>query len=123
MTQCFWTVELRWAIARLLSEGFRITLGGILLLVHAARTSRVLPGRVLAGAMLAGWGLFNFVEGILDHLVLGLHHVRPGDTQLAWDLGFVGIGGVGLVAAGYLLARGGTGSPLPGAAASSMLPS
>ena len=25
MTQCFWTVELRWAIARLLSEGFRIT--------------------------------------------------------------------------------------------------
>ena len=55
--------------------------------------------------MLFGWGLFNFVEGILDHFVLGLHHVHPGDGQLAWDLGFVTLGGVALMLVGFFIGR------------------
>jgi uncharacterized membrane protein len=26
--------------------------------------------------LLAGWGVFNIVEGLIDHQLLGLHHVR-----------------------------------------------
>jgi uncharacterized membrane protein len=45
--------------------------------------------RVLAGAVVLGWGIFNLAEGLIDHQLLGVHHVHPGDGQLAWDLGFL----------------------------------
>jgi uncharacterized membrane protein len=32
-------------------------------------------GPMLAGSMLGGWGLFNVVEGALDHFIFGIHHV------------------------------------------------
>ena len=48
--------------------------------------------RTLLGAMLIGWGLFNFVEGLIDHQLLGIHHVHPGTGELAWDLGFLAFG-------------------------------
>lgn len=62
------------------------------------------PGRELLGWILAGWGLFNIVEGLIDHQILGVHHVRHDAYQLAWDLSFLALGAV-LVAVGYLLAR------------------
>ena len=37
-------------------------------------------------------GLFDFVEGIVDHQILGIHHVKPGINELAWDLGFLALG-------------------------------
>lgn len=54
--------------------------------------------------ILVGWGVFNVVEGLLSHQVLGIHHVRPGDAELAWDLGYLAMGVV-LIAVGWLLAR------------------
>jgi len=81
---------------------------GIGLLFRAGRRSDVAwSGSVLVGSMVAGWGLFNFVEGLIDHQLLGLHHVHPGDNQVAWDWGFVLIGGVGFMLAGYAIARAG----------------
>jgi uncharacterized membrane protein len=78
---------------------------GLVTLFRAGRRTDVpWSGRVLAGAMLAGWGLFNFVEGLIDHQLLGLHHVRPGATELAWDLGFLA-SGVLFMFAGWSLAR------------------
>jgi uncharacterized membrane protein len=75
---------------------------------------------ILVGSMLLGWGLFNLVEGVIDHQALGVHHVHPGTDQLAWDVGFLVFGGalalagLGLVvaghrrpAAGFLIERGG----------------
>jgi uncharacterized membrane protein len=56
------------------------------------------------GSLCAGWGLFNSVEGLIDHQILGLHHVHPGAGQLAWDLGFIA-SGVALSIAGYALIR------------------
>jgi uncharacterized membrane protein len=48
--------------------------------------------RTFCGSLLLGWGLFNFVEGTIDHQLLGIHHVHPGRAQLAWDLGFLAFG-------------------------------
>ncbi len=86
------------------------TLLGVVLLFRAGRfVHNVWSGRVLAGGMIAGWGLFNLVEGVSDHLLLGIHHVRPGEHQLAWDLGFLLFGGIGLLVLGALLVRGARG--------------
>jgi uncharacterized membrane protein len=32
-------------------------------------------GKTLWGALFLGWGIFNTVEGTIDHLILGIHHV------------------------------------------------
>lgn len=83
-----------------------VTFVGVVLLFRAGRRDDVVwSGRIFGGMLLAGWGLFNFVEGILDHFVLGLHHVHPGANQLAWDIGFVAIGGIGFMLAGFLISR------------------
>ena len=67
---------------------------------------RVWTSRVLWGWILVGWGLFNLVEGLIDHQILGIHHVRSGPHQLWWDLGFLALGAV-LVLVGWLLQRSG----------------
>ncbi len=67
---------------------------------------RVWTSRVLWGWVLVGWGLFNLVEGVLDHHILGIHHVYAGEGQLWWDIGFLVLGAL-LVACGYLLQRSG----------------
>ncbi|MEU8658649.1 DUF2243 domain-containing protein [Actinoplanes philippinensis] len=66
---------------------------------------RVWRSRELWGWMLVGWGLFNLVEGLVDHHLLGIHHVRGGPYQLWWDLGFLILGLV-LAGGGWLLQRG-----------------
>jgi uncharacterized membrane protein len=79
---------------------------GVALLFRAGRTpTAVWSGWLLGGAMLAGWGVFDLVEGVIDHQLLGVHHVHPGAAQLAWDLGFLGVGGVGFMALGFALTR------------------
>ena len=65
---------------------------------------RVWASQALWGWILFGWGLFNVVEGIIDHHILGIHHVRAGPHELWWDLGFLAFGGI-LLAGGWLLAR------------------
>ena len=56
--------------------------------------------------MLVGWGLFNLVEGIVDHQLLGIHHVREGaGHQTAYDLGFLAFGAL-LLIGGWLVVRG-----------------
>jgi uncharacterized membrane protein len=64
-------------------------------------------GRTFMGALLLGWGLFNVVEGIIDHQLLGLHHVQEYTTnKLPWDLAFLGFG-VLLLLSGWSLIRAG----------------
>ena len=64
-------------------------------------------GRTFMGALLLGWGLFNVVEGIIDHQLLGLHHVQEYATnKLPWDLAFLGFG-VLLLLSGWSLIRAG----------------
>jgi uncharacterized membrane protein len=87
--------------------------GGLAWLWRRLRAARREPGgatppgaRVLWGALLTGWGLFNLVEGIVDHHLLQIHHVRSGPDQLAWDLAFLALGAA-LVVGGLLLQRSG----------------
>jgi len=61
--------------------------------------------RVLYGLVLAGWGAFNVVEGIVDHELLGIHHVRSGADHRVYDWAFLGIS-ILLIVAGCWLARG-----------------
>ena len=84
-----------------------MVLAGLAMLYSRIQHSRgrVWSSRALWGWMLAGWGLFNVVEGLVDHHLLGIHHVRSGAHRLEWDLAFLALG-VALVAGGWLLQRG-----------------
>jgi uncharacterized membrane protein len=82
-----------------------VTLAGIFTLWSAVRgPGPLIATRTLIGYMLVGWGGFNLVEGIIDHHLLNLHHVRdlPAHVPL-YDWLFLGIGGVGLIVLGLLL--------------------
>ena len=80
-----------------------VTLAGVMVLWSALRGPGPLPnGRSLAGWGLIGWGAFNLVEGLVNHLVLGLHHVRDLPEHVpAYDWLFLLVGGLGLMAIGH----------------------
>jgi uncharacterized membrane protein len=63
------------------------------------------PWRTQLGLLLVGWGAFNVVEGLIDHELLGIHHVRDDlGGPIGWDLAFLAFG-VGLLLAGWALSR------------------
>lgn len=64
---------------------------------------RQVPWRthLLVGSMIMGWGLFNLVEGLINHQLLGIHHVHP-TARLSWDLAFLA-SGAALIAIGLML--------------------
>lgn len=85
-----------------------LTVVGLALLWAASGRPEVPhSGRTLLGGLLLGWGLFNVVEGLIDHALLGLHHVYEyTPNHLPADLGFLAFG-LGLVLAGAGLVRAG----------------
>jgi uncharacterized membrane protein len=95
------------------------TLLGVYWLLADARGGRALPSpRRFTGQMLLGWGAFNVVEGVADHLLLDVHHVRDLPTHVPlYDWLFLLVGGAGLLLLGWLLAREGR-SPTAGTSAS-----
>ena len=57
--------------------------------------------------MLSGFGLFNLIEGVIDHHLLGIHHVNETVDRSAWfywDIGFL-IWGAVMLAAGWTMIR------------------
>jgi len=84
-----------------------LTVAGVAMVFRSARApAQVWSGRTLLGASLAGWGVFNFVEGLINHQILGIHHVLPGHpNQLLFDLLFLA-SGVALMLIGWGIARG-----------------
>jgi uncharacterized membrane protein len=58
--------------------------------------------QLLAGTVLPGFGIFNTVEGIVDHHWLGLHHVNETVVRERWgfwDIGFT-LWGIVMIIAG-----------------------
>jgi uncharacterized membrane protein len=82
------------------------TLLGVALLWRALANRRdpAPRGKALIGWMLAGWGWFNLVEGMIDHHLLGLHHVVEALGVSAWDWAYLA-SGVVLIVVGHRLAR------------------
>jgi uncharacterized membrane protein len=75
----------------------------------AHRSHLYWSGKLIAGTSLMGWGAFNLVEGLIDHHLLGIHHVNEtvsSDQRLAWDLGFI-LWGAAMLLAGFLLWQAG----------------
>jgi uncharacterized membrane protein len=86
------------------------TAAGLVLLWSAARRPHASwPTPRLIGLLLMGWGAFNVVEGLVDHQLLGIHHVNetvPREQWLWWDLGFL-VWGTLMLLGGWALARRG----------------
>ena len=86
------------------------TLLGLAILWRTARRTHVhWSGRMLAGTLLVGWGSFNVIEGIVDHHLLGIHHVNETVSPaqwIWWDVGFL-IWGVAMLSGGWALLRRG----------------
>jgi uncharacterized membrane protein len=78
---------------------------GIVLLWRALSGGYRATWRSMIGLLVAGWGIFNLVEGIIDHHILSIHHVRDDVADpLWWDLGFLTFGAL-LVIVGFALRR------------------
>ncbi len=100
--------------ANVLADGFFhvaawvLVFAGSVATLVAWRQGRLAPSWSFHfGLVLAGWGIFNLVEGVVDHHLLGVHHVRDDlGAPLSWDVGFLVLGAL-LLAGGWLLHRRG----------------
>jgi uncharacterized membrane protein len=83
-----------------------MTVLGVSMLFRAGRRADVAwSGRVLSGGALLGWGLFNLIEGLIDHQLLQLHHVVDSAVDPApADMAFLAFGAL-LIAVGLALLR------------------
>ncbi len=85
---------------------YLVTAAGLLLLWRvAAMAPAPWSGRWFAGLILLGWGVFNLVEGLIDHELLGLHHVNetvPRSQWIWWDLAFL-VWGAAMLLIGWRL--------------------
>lgn len=82
-----------------------MTVVGLVLLWRAGKRDDVpWSSKTFVGSILLGAGAFNLVEGLIDHQILGIHHVKPGPNELAWDIGFLALGAL-LAVAGWILLR------------------
>jgi uncharacterized membrane protein len=85
---------------------------GIWLLWRAlTRPGAILSGKALVGSMLMGWGLFNVVEGIINHHILNLHHVYELMGLSIWDYAFL-LWGALMIAGGWSVRKTELGSVL-----------
>lgn len=80
-----------------------VSLVGLFLLWRALADGHRTTWRSLAGLLLAGWGAFNLVEGLVNHQLFGIHHVRDDlGGPLSWDIGFLVVGAA-LLLGGFVL--------------------
>jgi uncharacterized membrane protein len=80
-------------------------------------------GRRFASPLLIGFGTWHLVDAVLNHWILGLHHIRENAANwLMWDLAFFALGVICAGAGLYLRRKGGTGGGpgLTGVAASTV---
>ena len=99
-----------------LSTYIFVVLGLVILWRAARRPHGRWSGKLLAGTMLLGFGLFNVVEGLIDHHLLGIHHVNetvPPDQWLYWDIGFLVWGALMLLGGWRLMQTGRQATPEP----------
>jgi uncharacterized membrane protein len=71
-----------------------------------AEERRLAPtARILSGQLILGWGTFNLIEGVIDHHLLNLHHVRDLPVHVPlYDWTFLAVAGVLFIVIGWALA-------------------
>lgn len=85
---------------------FAVTITGIFMLFKLIkrRESRI-GNKLFSGGLLLGWGIFNLVEGLLNHHIFKLHHVRDlSPNYLLWDYGFSAVSII-MVITGWVLIK------------------
>ena len=81
-----------------------VTLLGVFLLWSAASQQETMPALgAFIGQLLVGWSLFNLVEGLIDHQILGVHYVRQVTNYRVYNHTYLAVGGAGLLLVGWLL--------------------
>ncbi|HXK34118.1 MAG TPA: DUF2243 domain-containing protein [Dehalococcoidia bacterium] len=87
-----------------------VTVAGVWMLTGVAQRYRALPATLVAGGLIAGWGVFNLIDSIVNHFALRVHHIYEGSrgAELTSDVAFL-VFALALIAGGYGIAR-----PLPG---------
>jgi uncharacterized membrane protein len=83
--------------------------GLIVLWKRAHQTHLRWSNNLLIGSLLMGFGIFNVVEGIINHHLLGIHHVNetvPPGQWIYWDVGFL-VWGAAMLLAGWVLLKKG----------------
>ncbi|HEX2560316.1 DUF2243 domain-containing protein [Phenylobacterium sp.] len=75
---------------------------------RAQRRGAAAGGASLAGALLAGFGLWHVVDALVSHWALGIHRIRVDvDDPLVWDLSWLVVFGLVPMALGWALIRRG----------------
>lgn len=89
------------------SMTWMMTVIGLVLLWRAGARRDEVPwsGRAFVAALFLGWGLFNLVEGVIDHHILHIHHVMERFGVSAFDYAFLA-SGVIFIVGGWLTIRG-----------------
>ena len=83
--------------------------GLVVLWRHARRRHMRWDTGLLVGSVLMGFGIFNLVEGLVNHQLLGLHHVNETVARSQWwiwDIGFL-IWGAAMLIGGRMIYRRG----------------
>jgi uncharacterized membrane protein len=70
-----------------------VTIIGVFSLFNLlSRTDVFISKRIFIAGMVLGWGLFNIVEGVIDHHILKLHNVREISNYMdVWNYGFLAV--------------------------------
>jgi uncharacterized membrane protein len=81
---------------------------GLVILWRAAHRMHIMWSSTrLIGSILIGFGAFNLVEGLVNHQLLGLHHVNETVSREAWiywDIAFL-VWGAAMLLIGWQLMR------------------
>lgn len=82
-----------------------MTVVGLTLLFRAHSVRNILwSGRLFVGALFLGWGLFNLIEGVLNHHIMHLHHVVEARGQSIFD-GLFLLSGLVFIVGGWMMIR------------------
>ncbi|HEY8563863.1 MAG TPA: DUF2243 domain-containing protein [Beijerinckiaceae bacterium] len=72
-------------------------------------------GRCLLGSVLLGFGIWQVIDVVVFHWIIGIHRIRVDVPEpLPWDIGWMIVFGAPALVAGWLILRRAGGSSTPG---------
>ncbi|HEY0895228.1 MAG TPA: DUF2243 domain-containing protein [Sphingobacteriaceae bacterium] len=85
-----------------------VAITGLYLLLQLFFRKDVLITRTaFTGGLILGWGIFNIVEGSIDHHLLRLHNVKEtAENVLMWNYGFLAVSVLQILTGARVIRRG-----------------